>query len=413
ALSVSRDAIETTMRSETARHSAGRERRRLRNALIVGQVSLSVVLLVGAGLLVQTLHHLMELRPGLNADGVLTADVELGYPPTDTVARVLAARQIAERLRGMPNVSDASVSTTYPFGGPLSFRDLRIPGRALPDSANAYTIFAGVDRHYFTTERVRILRGRAFTTQDVSRRDIAIVNDAFVEKFFGSLDPIGSHFTVADWPGPLEIVGVVQGTRIQGDERLQPTTFVPVAAEGARNLAITLRVTHGDPAAAAPNVERALEQAAPGSHLYYASSLNALMGFQARTPHLYLLIIGGFAIAALVVTAVGLYGAISYSVAQRTREIGIRIALGATPNTVRHQVARQGLGLTVAGVAAGAALSVAATRVLRSLLFGVAPGDPTVLALVATLLVAVALLASWLPARRAAAVDPLIAIRTE
>ncbi|HKV49699.1 MAG TPA: ABC transporter permease [Gemmatimonadaceae bacterium] len=413
ALSVSRDAIETTMRTDAARHSAGRRRRRLRDALVVGQVSLSVVLLAGAGLLVQTLHHLMELRPGINADGVLTGDIQPGYPSTDTVARVLAAGRIAERLRALPNVADASVSTTYPFGGNLSFRDLRIPGRTLPDSANAYSITAGIDRHYFTTVGVRLLRGRAFTTQDPSRRDVAIVNDALVEKFFGSLDPIGNHITLAGWPVPLEIVGVVQGTRIKGDDRLKPTTFVPIAAEGAQNLAVTVRVAHGDPAAAAPAVERAVEQAAPGSHMYYVSSLNALMGFEAQTPHLYLLILGGFAIAALVVTAVGLYGVISYSVAQRTREIGIRIALGATPNTVRRRVTGQGLGLTLTGVAAGAALSIAATRILRSLLFGVAPGDPTVLALVALLLAAVALLACWLPARRAAAVDPLIAIRTE
>jgi ABC-type antimicrobial peptide transport system permease subunit len=127
----------------------------------------------------------------------------------------------------------------------------------------------------------------------------------------------------------------------------------------------------------------------------------------------YLLLLGGFALAALIVTAVGLYGVISYSVSQRTREIGIRIALGASPNRVRRAVGRQGLGLTLSGVVVGGAVSIGATRILRSLLYGVAPGDPTILALVAILLSAVALLASWLPARRAAAVDPLIAIRTE
>lgn len=413
ALSVSRDALETTLRTETSRHSVGRRNRRLRDALIVGQVALSAVLLAGAGLLVQSLRHLMELRPGITADGILTGDVNPGYPPADTVARVLAGRRIAERLRALPNVSDASVSTTYPFGGALSFRDLRIPGRALPDSANAYTVFAGVDRHYFTTVRVRLLRGRAFTSQDLSRHDVAIVNDAFVAKYFGSLDPIGAYFTVADWPVPLEIVGVVQATRIKDEETPSPATFVPVAAEGAQHLSVVVRVTHGDPAAAAPAVERAVAQAAPGSTLYYLSPLNALMAYDAQTPHFYLLILGGFAIAALVVTAVGLYGVIAYSVVQRTREIGIRIALGATPNRVRRRVTRQGLGLTLAGVAAGAAVSIGATRILRSVLFGVAPGDPTVLALVAVLLAAVSLLACWLPARRAAAVDPLIAIRTE
>lgn len=414
ALSVSHDAIETTMRSETARHSAGRGRRRLRNTLMVSQVAMAVVLLAGAGLLLQTFRHLMELRPGVTADGVLTANIDPGIPPKDTVARVLAARRIAERLRALPNVADASVSTTYPFGGANSFRDLRIPGRVMPDSINDYTSFAGIDRHYFSALNIRILRGRAFTEQDMSRKDVAIINEEMVKQLFGPLDPIGRHITVASYPEPLEIVGVVETTRGRINEQVpELATYVPVLADGAWNLSLVVRVAHGDPAAMTPAVERAVEQAAPGSHPYYFSPLNALMRYLAASEHAYLIILGGFALTALIVTAVGLYGVISYSVAQRTREIGIRIALGATPNKLRRHVARHGLGLTLAGVAAGAALSSVATRILQSLLYGVAPGDASVLALVAALLVAVALLASWLPARRAAGVDPLIAIRTE
>lgn len=414
ALSVSRDALETTLRSEAVRHSAGRGRRRLRDTLVVGQVAMSVVLLAGAGLLLQTFRHLMELQPGVTADGVLTANIYPGFPGQDTVARVLAARRIAERLRALPNVADASVSTTYPLGGAISFRTLRIPGRAMADSANAFSTFAGVDPHYFTTLHIRVVRGRAFTAQDDARRDVVVINETLAERYFGPADPIGRRIAYPDYPVPLEIIGVVEDTRSNNMlSTAESAAYVPVVAEGAQNLSMIVRVAGGNPTAMIRTIQRAAEQASPGVQLSDVSPLDELLRYYAATEHAYMMILVGFALAALLVTAVGLYGIISYSVAQRTREIGIRIALGASPNTVRRRVTGEGLGLTVAGVAAGGALSVAATRVLRSMLSGVAPGDPTVLALVAALLAAVALLACWLPARRAAAVDPLIAIRAE
>lgn len=412
ALSVSRDALETTLRSETARHSAGVGRARLRDCLVIIQVAMSVVLLAGAGLLLQTFHHLMELRPGVTADNVLTADLDPGFPATDTVARVLAAGPVAERLRALPNVEDASVSTTYPMGGAISFRTLRIPGRALPDSDHDYTVFAGVDRHYFTALHVRVVRGRAFSEQDLARRDVAIINEALAQRYFGTLDPIGQRITAPPYPVPLEIIGVAETTRSNTMTPIaEPMTYVPLGAEGAQNLSVIVRVAQGNPTAMLPNVERAVRQA--GSQLYHAGPLEALLAYYARTERAYMMILVGFALAALLVTAVGLYGIISYAVTQRTREIGIRIALGASPYAVRRRVARHGLALTLAGVAAGGAVSIIATGILRSMLSGVAPRDPIVLASVALLLVAVALIASWLPARRAAAVDPLIAIRTE
>lgn len=414
ALSVSRDALETTLRSETARHSAAVGRARLRDVLVVIQVTMSVVLLSGAGLLLETFHHLMELRPGVSANGVLTADLDPGIPATDTVARVLAARRVAERLRALPNVEDASVSTTYPMGGAISLRPLRIPGRVRPDSAHDYTVFAGVDRHYFTALHLRIVRGRAFTGQDRARRDVAIINEALAQRYFGTLDPIGRRIAAPDYPVPLEIVGVAQDTRSNTIVPIaEPATYVPLAAEGAQNLSVIIRVPYGNPTSIEATVERAVRQAAPAAQLYHVGPLKALLAYYARTERAYMMILVGFALAALLVTAVGLYGIISYAVTQRTREIGIRIALGASPHTVRRWVARQGLGLTLVGIAVGGAVSIIATRILRSMLSGVGPGDPTVLALVAIALAAVALLAGWLPARRAAAVDPLIAIRTE
>jgi len=413
ALSVSRDALESTLRNDTARHSAGRARRRLRDTLVVGQVALSVVLLAGAGLLLQTFRHLMEIGPGVTADGVLTADLDVGLPVQDTLARVDAARRVGERLRALPNITDVSVSTTYPMGGAISIGRLRIPGRRLPDSAKDYTVVAGIDGHYFTALRTRVLRGRGFTAEDLARRDIAIINEALAQRYFAHLDPIGKRID-AGYPVPLEIVGVVETTRSSTMvPEAEPTTYVPLAAEGAQNLSVIARVTNGDPTAMEPTIERAVEQAVPGSQLYHVGPLKALLRYYAATERAYTMILVGFALAALLVTAVGLYGIISYSVTQRTREIGIRIALGAPPNAVGRGVARHGLGLAFAGVAAGGAAAIMATRVLRSMLYQVAPGDPSILILVGALLVAIALCASWLPARRAAAVDPLVAIRAE
>jgi predicted permease len=414
AASVSRDAVERALRNEATRHSASLRRRRLRDALIAFEVAMSVILLAGTGLLVRSVHDLMELRPGLTADRLLTAGVLPSLPQSDTVAVRQMAATIAARLRALPGASVVSVSSTYPFGGSITFTaGFKTPDSAPGDTSGRYTAISGIDREYFRAIGVRIVRGRAFTDADLARNDVAIVNDAFVQKYFHGRDPIGQRLRGLD-ARDLEIVGEVESTRTSGMRYApDPATFLPLGAFGVSELGIVIRVERGNPLRLIPSVENAVHEAAPASTLVDLGTLSTLLYDEAAPQHAYVFLLGGFALAALVVTAVGLFGVISYTVAQRTREIGIRIALGATPNTVRRQVARQGLGLTVAGVAAGAALSLAATRVLRSLLFGVAPGDPMVLVLVAALLVAVALLASWLPARRAARVDPLIAIRTE
>jgi len=413
AASVSRDAVESALRRETARHSASVQRRRLRDALVACEVAMSVVLLAGAGLLLKSVRGLMELRPGLTAEGLLTGSIGTSLPESDTIANRAMADAIAARLRAIPGVAVASVSTTYPFGGAITFASgVQTPGVPVTDTVGRYTAIAGIDRDYFRALGVRILRGRAFTTADLGRTDVAIVNEAFAQKYLHDRDPIGQQVRIERVS--FEIVGEVESTRTSGGRSAtDPATFVPLRASRIFQLGMVVRVKRGDPLRLIPSVQRAVHDAAPGAKLFDLGTLSTLLTDEAAPQHAYLFLLGGFAIAALIVTAVGMYGVISYAVSQRTREIGIRIALGATPNTVRRRVAREGLGLTVTGVATGGALSIVATRVLRSMLFGVAPGDPTVLAAVAVLLAAVALLASWIPARRAAAVDPLIAIRTE
>jgi hypothetical protein len=161
---------------------------------------------------------------------------------------VLAARRIADRLRALPNLSDASVSTASPLSGAISFRDLRVPGLVLADSAQAYTLFAGIDRHYFTTLGIRVVRGRAFTEQDLARRDVAMVNETLAKRYFGSLDPLGRHIITTGYPLPLEVIGVVQDIRGHtASPTAEPETYVPIAAEGAQNLSLIARVVHGDP----------------------------------------------------------------------------------------------------------------------------------------------------------------------
>lgn len=414
AVSISRDAVEIALRQETTRHSASLRRRRLRDALIAFEVAMSVVLLTGAGLLVKSVRGLMELRPGLTADRLLTGVAVPTLPDSDTVAIRQMAGLLAARLRAIPGVSVASVSSTYPFGGPITFTsDVGTPGSPVTDSGSRYTVIAGIDRDYFRSIGVRIVRGRAFTDADLARKDVAIVNDAFAQKYFHGRDPIGQRLHTAEYHN-LEIVGEVQSTRTSGMRTdPDPATFVPLGAFVIDELGMVIRVNNGNPLRLIPAVQAAVHDAAPAAELLDLGTLSTLLADISAPQREYLLLLAGFAVAALIVTTVGLYGVISFSVAQRTREIGIRIALGAAPNIVRRRVAEHGVGLALVGVLVGGAVSTVATRILRVLLFGVAPGDPTVLAVVAILLAAVALLASWLPARRAAAVDPLIAIRTE
>ena len=414
AASVSRDAVESALRSEATRHTVNVRRRRIRDALVALEVAMSVILLAGAGLLLETVHGLMELRPGLTANGVITAGLSPALPDSDSVAVSMMASTVANQLRAIPGVDAVSVSSTYPFGAGFAYAsNFQTPGGAASDTTGTFTMLAGVDNEYFRALGVRIVRGRAFSTADAARNNVAIVNDAFVRKYSRGRDPIGQRLHGL-MPHDLEIIGEVEAIRGAGvSSAPDPATFVPLRSFGASELGIVIRVGNGDPLRVIPAVQRTIHDADPDAQLSNLGSLSLLLADMAARQRAYLLLLGGFALAALIVTAVGLYGVISYSVSQRTREIGIRIALGASPNRVRRAVGRQGLGLTLSGVVVGGAVSIGATRILRSLLYGVAPGDPTILALVAILLSAVALLASWLPARRAAAVDPLIAIRTE
>lgn len=415
ALGVSREALGRTLQRHPSRHSPDRSRRRLRDTLVLVEVAMAVVLLAGAGLLLRSVRGLMQLRPGLTADGVLVGDIDTGVPDTDTVARLLAARAVGDRLRALPGVAAASVTSSYPFGRAMQIADIDLSGIVLDTAVHPYAMVSGIDGTYFRALGTHILRGRAFTPADLQRRDVVIINDALAHRYLGAVDPIGRRITIAGFgTRSLEIVGVVESVRQEGlGVPPQPGAYVPLVAQGAFNLSVVVRAAQGDPLRLVPAVQRAVHEAVPGASLDDVAPLGALVGRVAARPHVYLVLLGGFALLATLLTAVGLYGVVGYAVAERTREIAIRIALGAAPWRVRRQVVGHGLLVTAAGAAMGAGAALIATRVLRSLLYGVTPGDPAVLAAVVGVVIAAAAAACWLPARRAAAVDPMTAIRTE
>ncbi len=415
ALSLSRDALEGALRSGTAQLSASRRRRRLRDALVVAEVALAIVLLAGAGLLRKSFMGLLELRPGLTAERVLTADLALGAPSADSVARIAMAVAIAERLRATPGISSASVTSSFPFGGALEISPLSVPGVTLDSSARPFTLVTAIDGEYFRALGTRVVRGRAFAPADFVRHDVAIISDVLARKYLGGSDPIGRRIALRKKGGPtLEVIGVVESTRQQGlSLDPDPATYVPLGSAGASNLSIVVRADRGDLLALIPVIERVVKDAVPSARLENLTPLATLLDHTAARPRVYMLLLGGFAVVAMLLTAVGLYGVISYSVAQRTREIGIRIALGASPMRLHRRVVWQGLVLTLAGVVMGVVLALGTTRVLRSILYGVSPNDPAVLATVAGMLTLVAVAACWIPARRAANVDPMVAIRAD
>jgi len=384
----------------------------LRSALIVAEVALALMLLAGAGLMLKTLFRLQAVPSGFNPHGVLAMDMSLDdtkYPAGDRRAAYL--RQIIQRIESLPGVEAAGTATTLPMSGST---DTSIRAESRPDQDEFYigTDYDFVSGDFYPAMGIPLLKGRVFTERDDSRSAprVAIMNETLARRVFPGENPLGQRVRL--WGELWEVVGVVGDVRQRGLDRdvrehiYAPQAFNPypcslvvrtkvpplALAETARNEILKL-----DPDQPVSNV-RTLEQIAANS-----ASLHRLM----------FVLLGLFAGAAVLLAAIGLYGVMAYLVSQRTREIGIRMALGAQRGDVLLQVMQQGLRLTVLGVATGLLGSFALTRVMSHLLFGVTPRDPVTFAGVALLLMAVALFACWLPARRAARVDPMVALRAE
>ncbi len=413
------DAAIQDLHAATTRTTAGVPAVRLRGALVIAQMSLAIVLLVGAGLLVRSLRRLIAVDPGF--DPVNLSAVTITLPPPaypDSLRRVAFYERLLERVRTMPGVQSAGIISWLPMTPSNASTTLTVVGRPepAPGQASAAAIRL-VDPGYFAAMRIPLKRGRSLAPSDrIGSAPVAVISEAMARKLWPGEDPIGQHVKVEWWhpTASVEIVGVVADSRHDGlDAEFAPTLFYPFAQE-SRQIRMSLVLRSTLPPATLTRMVRAavseMDKDVPVADAVTMYHHIAEMMADRRYPAF---VLGLFAALALALAAVGIYGVLSYTVGQRTREIGVRVALGARPADVLRTVLGGGLRLTLSGVALGGVAAGLAAGALGKLLYGVHPLDPVTFVIVPLVLVGVALLAMAAPARRAARVDPMVALRSE
>jgi len=402
----------------TTRVTAGLPTTRLRGVLVIAQMSLAIVLLVGAGLMVRSLRRLIAVDPGFDPANLSALDITLPdatYP--DSLRRVAFYDRLLESVRNIPGVQRAGITNWLPMTSGNSTTSYAVVGRPEPAAGQRPgAAIRTVDPGYFDAMRIPLKRGRLLAPGDrLGTVPVAVISEAMAEQQWPGQDPIGQHIKV-DWWHPdasVEIVGVVGDARHDGlDATLRPTLYFPFAQESQGGMTLVLRSPV--PPATLTRMVRGtvadLDKALPVADAETMYQHIAETMADRRYPAF---VLGLFAVLALILAAVGIYGVLSYTVGQRTREIGVRLALGARPGDVLRTVLGGGLRLTLIGVALGAIGAGLAAETLTKLLYGVRPLDPTTFGLVSLVLVGVALLAMAAPARRASRVDPMVALRSE
>ena len=398
----------------------GARRNGIRGILVVVELAIAVVLLVGAGLLIQSLWRLRQVTPGFNPENVLTLVVgipEVKYPTGAKQTQFF--RDLSARIASLPGVKSASSVMPLPLSGNRFGISFEVDGRPVAKGEEPSADFFAIGNDYFKTMEIPIIQGRVFDERDTKQGPaVVIVNQAFARKFFPNEDPVGKRIkpgisTDEDEPTMREIVGVVADVRnrnLTSDWR--PGYFVPQTQIPFDQMTMVVKTT-SDPHSlinAIQNEVHGMDQEVP---VFNVKTMDEHIATTVAAPRFNATLLMIFAAVALVLTIVGLYGVMSYSVAQRTNEIGIRMALGAQTHDVLRLIVSQGFKLVLIGLAFGLVGAFALTRVIASLLFGVTTKDPLTFAAVAGLLAFVALLACYIPARRAARLDPLRALRYE
>ncbi|HEU4563113.1 MAG TPA: ABC transporter permease [Gemmatimonadaceae bacterium] len=416
ALRLSAHALAARLRDGMRGIAGGTGLREMRGLLVLAEVALAVMLLAGAGLLIRSFDKLQRVDLGVRPDGVLTAFMVPPRVRYEEMPQVAAFYdRLLEALRRAPAAREVALASDVPLSGGASYWSFRVegrpqagPGQSEPD-AQPYTVTPG----FFRALSIPVVRGRVFTDQDREGAvRVAVVNQTLARKHFPGADPIGHRISTdgESWYTIVGIVGDTRQTEVSGEPYAQ--MYFPYAQRPTRAMMVVMR-TDGDPIAATGALKQAVKAVDADIAVARISSMRQLIDRAIAQPRVNTVLLGIFAAVALLLAAVGIYGVTSYAVAQRTREIGVRMALGAHPGDVLRLVVRQGMAPVLLGLAAGLVAALAATRVMRTLLFGVSAGDPLTFGAITIVLGAIALLAAVLPARRAARVDPIEALRAE
>ena len=402
---------------EGGRTGTSSRSRHARGVFVVVEVALALILLAGAGLLVRSFVQLMNVDPGFDTDRTITMRVALpGSRYPQAANRVQFFQRLFQRIDVLPGVEAAGANSSIPLAGPGAATSFEVVGKpAPPRGEEPVADVRVVTNNYFKAVGTPLLKGRLFNEQDpADSRDRIIINQAMAEKYFPGEDPIGRKVRVS-WNDTRddEIIGVVGDVRSAGlHEQPRAMTYWPYPRFSYGSMTIALR-TAGDPHAIANSVIAIVREQDPALAVADVQTMAEVVAESVAERRLTMTMLGVFAVAALLLAAVGIYGVIAYSVSQRTQEIGIRMALGAQQGDVLRMVVGQAMVLTLAGIVIGGTGAFFLTRLMRDLLFNVRPGDPLTFAAVATLLAVIAAAASYLPGRRAARVDPVIALRAE
>jgi putative ABC transport system permease protein len=429
ALRASRADLSATLKESGGQAGGSIRHNKARTLLVVSEMGLALVLLVGAALFIRTFVALRAVNPGFDARQVVTMSMSLTgarFQRTSAVARVI--HDGAERVQVLPGVEAVSATCCVPLQGGLGLPFV-IEGRPLANGpfhgGGGFNLIAS---NYFTVFRIPVLRGRAFTDRDDGGAPkVAIINQAMARQYWPTGDPLSDRITIAKGLPELgdftrQIVGVVGDVRDGGLNREpRPVMYIPWAQVpdahntnlvGIAPLNWVIR-TRGEPLASSGAIQDALRQGSGGLPVARPRTMSEIVTRSTARSDFNMLLLTIFAASALLLAAIGIYGLMAYSVQQRTPEIGIRVALGAESDTVRNMIVRQGMRVALAGVVIGLASAFGLTRIIASLLFGVTALDPAVFVAAPLLLSAVALIAVWFPARRAAHIDPLRALRSE
>jgi putative ABC transport system permease protein len=426
ALQTSRPEIVGNLKEGTLGSGTGVSHQHFRSGLVIVEFALSLVLMIAAGLLLRSFGRLLEVNPGFDAKNVLLARIWLPVPNNpekdpyrDPVKRAGFIKEVLQRASTLPGVRYAAISAGngVPLLGPHNSNGFTIEDQASADNTVPTAQGNSVSPDFFNALRIPLIRGRVFTAgDDQGAANVMVVDEAFGKRYFANQDPVGHRLkpggraSNAPW---FTVIGVVGNVKSDGfDQPDQPHVYIPIFQRPGYAMAVYLQ-TDLDPMIVAKTLREQVQAVDPNLPVFGERSMESVVSESLGQRRFAMQVVALFGVLALLLASIGIYGVMAYSVNQRTREIGIRVALGASTGAIMGWVLRQGLVLIVVGVSTGLLAAFGLMRLLRSLLFGVAATDLVTYAALAAVLAVVALVACYIPARRATRIDPLIALRHE